>query len=175
MSEYHVIWEIDTTANSPLDAAQQAFEHAQRHDTTATVFDVIDEHGEKTRIDLQDAFDAGEKVRPDQNRGDLLATLKICLQTLEDEYPEEVYDDYPAIKMAKEAIAKAEGNQKTDNPARKNASLKQLISAIEASGGVIKCEGGLYAPVADTDWIDLGEAYIAACAELGRQPKITEE
>lgn len=49
--EYHVVWEIDVLAESPLEAAIAARE-AQRPNTSALVFDVFDEDGEKHTIDL---------------------------------------------------------------------------------------------------------------------------
>ena len=56
-----------------------------------------------------------------------------------------------------------------DDP--QEAALREFIDAIEATGGVVTTDCGLYAPVADEDWIDLGEAYVRACAALQRQPK----
>jgi hypothetical protein len=56
MANYLVQWEIDIEgASSPEDAAKQAWGHMRRPDSTANVFDVIDEAGEKVRVDLQDA------------------------------------------------------------------------------------------------------------------------
>lgn len=50
--------------------------------------------------------------------------------------------------------------------------LADLCDTIEATGGVRREASGHVAPVADPDWIDLGEAYLAACEVLGRKPKI---
>lgn len=55
----------------------------------------------------------------------------------------------------------------------KNATaqaLQEFIDAIEATGGVRATPKG-YVPVADEDWIDLGEAYMSACEAIGREPK----
>lgn len=60
------------------------------------------------------------------------------------------------------------------NPKRPSA-LDRLISAIEVTGGLIAYENGTYAPYADPDWIDLGDAYLAACEELGREPLIPND
>lgn len=57
MKEYHIIWEIDVYANSAEEAAKAARAIQERHDTMATVFDVIDESGESERIDLQEVAD----------------------------------------------------------------------------------------------------------------------
>lgn len=50
--DYHVVWEIDVVATSPEDAAEEAFKHMQRPGTTAVVFDVTDDNGRTTRVDL---------------------------------------------------------------------------------------------------------------------------
>ena len=47
-----------------------------------------------------------------------------------------------------------------------------LISTIEATGGVRLRDDGLHGPLADEDWIDLGEAYVDACAAIGRTPVV---
>ena len=52
MGEYRVIWEIDISADSPIEAAIEAQKDQTRVLTTAEVFDVFDERGEKTRVDL---------------------------------------------------------------------------------------------------------------------------
>jgi hypothetical protein len=52
------------------------------------------------------------------------------------------------------------------------AALWDLVSTIEATGGVIEDEFGNTFPEADHDWLDLGEAYLAACQALGRQPLV---
>lgn len=58
---------------------------------------------------------------------------------------------------------------------RMERALKLLIDTIEATGGVVETETGNYAPVGDPDWIDLGDAYVAACQVIGRLPKVAEE
>lgn len=52
MPDYRVTWEIDINADSPQEAAKQAWEHMQRPDSTANVFDVVDSKGNTTRVDL---------------------------------------------------------------------------------------------------------------------------
>jgi hypothetical protein len=47
-------------------------------------------------------------------------------------------------------------------------ALEDFINTIEATGGIRAFEDGTYGPEADEDWIDLGDSYIKACAELGR-------
>ena len=50
---YHVVWEIDIYARSPREAVKEAQAIQQDKNTTATVFDVMEEDGDKTvRIDL---------------------------------------------------------------------------------------------------------------------------
>ncbi len=53
----------------------------------------------------------------------------------------------------------------------KDRALKDFIEAINATGGVEFSGRGECAPVADPDWIDLGSAYLAACAAIGVSPK----
>jgi hypothetical protein len=55
------------------------------------------------------------------------------------------------------------------------AALESFIGAIEATGGVVIDHKGLACPVADPDWIDLGDAYLQACRALGREPGQTDE
>jgi hypothetical protein len=50
---YHVVWEIDIYAQSPREVAKEAQAIQQDKDSTATVFDVTEEDGDKpVRIDL---------------------------------------------------------------------------------------------------------------------------
>lgn len=53
--------------------------------------------------------------------------------------------------------------------------LKQFINTIEATGGLVKFPNGDLAPCADHDWIDLADAYVAACEALGMNPIIGED
>lgn len=46
--------------------------------------------------------------------------------------------------------------------------LEQFVEDIESTGGVLEASDGLYAPVSDPDWIDLGHTYLGACSLLGR-------
>lgn len=53
MADYAVTWEFDSIdADSPEDAARMARAAQIREGTIATVFDVTDEQGNTTRIDL---------------------------------------------------------------------------------------------------------------------------
>lgn len=56
MARYLVSWEIDIHADSPDDAARQAFAHMQRPGTSATVFDVLeyDSNGQAIRVDINE-------------------------------------------------------------------------------------------------------------------------
>lgn len=53
---YTVEWTINVEADSPREAALQAFAHMQRTGTTANVFQVYDDlgSGEPVTIDLED-------------------------------------------------------------------------------------------------------------------------
>ena len=54
------------------------------------------------------------------------------------------------------------------------AVLEELVQAIEATGGVVEDGKGCYEPVADRDWIDIGNVYVNACAALHREPMIVK-
>jgi len=51
-------------------------------------------------------------------------------------------------------------------------ALMSFVSTVESTGGVVQREDGLHYPVADEEWIDVGEAYLEACEALGRDPKV---
>ena len=52
------------------------------------------------------------------------------------------------------------------------AALWNLISTVEATGGVAEDQYGNTAPQADPDWLDLGEAYLAACTAVDHEPRV---
>jgi hypothetical protein len=52
---YRVTWEIDIDATSPKAAAKKAREYQIDPDSTATVFDVFNENGKVTRVDLMES------------------------------------------------------------------------------------------------------------------------
>ena len=62
--------------------------------------------------------------------------------------------------------------RKTKKDHLRNA-LTQFVKAIEATGGV-QMDGMHYVPVADIDWIDLGEAYVVACRALHRRAQFVD-
>lgn len=47
------------------------------------------------------------------------------------------------------------------------AALHEFVDAVTVTGGVIRNRAGLHEPAADRSWIDIGEAYVNACAVLG--------
>lgn len=49
LRQYHVVWEIEVDATSPRDAAKQA---AQIQRDSEGVFDVTNEKGKTSRVDL---------------------------------------------------------------------------------------------------------------------------
>lgn len=54
----------------------------------------------------------------------------------------------------------------------KVAALDGFVRTIEATGGVVRLPSGHHVPRIDPDWVDLGEAYLMACAAIGRQPMV---
>ena len=57
MPEYRVTWTIDLTADSPLDAAQQALIIQRDPDSWATFFVIFDVEDHKWNVDLDDMDD----------------------------------------------------------------------------------------------------------------------
>jgi hypothetical protein len=57
---------------------------------------------------------------------------------------------------------------------RKDAA-QMLIDTINATGGLLNFSNGTYAPLGDPDWIDLGEAYLAACAQKESTPMVAAD
>jgi hypothetical protein len=51
LRSYCVVWEIEVDARSPKEAAREA-RKCQEPGTTATTFDVYNEYGKCTRVDL---------------------------------------------------------------------------------------------------------------------------
>ena len=51
---FHVVWEIDVYAETPRNAALQAFLIMQEPFTTANYFEVFDQDGNKTAVDLEE-------------------------------------------------------------------------------------------------------------------------
>ncbi len=54
-----------------------------------------------------------------------------------------------------------------------SAILKEFVRDVNQTGGVQLNDEGLHAPVADEDWIDLGETHVKACDILGAKAKVT--
>jgi hypothetical protein len=54
MAEFHVTWEIDLDADDAAAAARKAWRYMRNEGSIANVFDVVDEHGHTTRVDLED-------------------------------------------------------------------------------------------------------------------------
>ncbi len=52
MPRYLVQWEIDMDEPDPVAAARVAWEHMRTRDSIANVFDVVDELGNITHVDL---------------------------------------------------------------------------------------------------------------------------
>lgn len=53
MKSYSVSWEIELDAETPQDAAREAWKIMRLTDSSANCFTVCDDEGNVTRIDLQ--------------------------------------------------------------------------------------------------------------------------
>jgi hypothetical protein len=53
-------------------------------------------------------------------------------------------------------------------------ALLAFVTTIETTGGVSTDSQGQTVPVADDEWVDLGDAYLQACRALRREPKMLE-
>lgn len=51
-------------------------------------------------------------------------------------------------------------------------ALTEFVDAVDACGGVARTRDGLHEPLGDREWVDLGEAYMNACAALGRPAQV---
>jgi hypothetical protein len=73
----------------------------------------------------------------------------------------------PAIKAPRH---RSEANRR----AAVETALLEFVDAIEVTGGVMRdpLAPERFVPVADEDWIDLGEVYLSACLALGKKPKV---
>jgi hypothetical protein len=53
--------------------------------------------------------------------------------------------------------------------------LVDLCRTVDATGGIERDHKNYPRPVADPDWVDLGEVYLSACALIGRAPKVADD
>ena len=53
-TRYHVVWEIDIDAESPREAAEEAWAIMRYQDSRANYFEVFDQDGDKTNVDLME-------------------------------------------------------------------------------------------------------------------------
>jgi hypothetical protein len=61
----------------------------------------------------------------------------------------------------------------TTPPSAPRSALVDFVETIEMSGGAVEHQDGTFAPQADPTWTDLGDSYLRACRELGREPKVS--
>ena len=62
--------------------------------------------------------------------------------------------------------------RKESDPEGLEKAVMDFVETVEATGGVIHYADDSYGPICDTDWLDLGLAYVRCCRALGRKPKI---
>lgn len=65
MQSYNVTWEIEIAADDPVEAAKVARTYQLDLSKRTTVFDVFDEEGEVTRVDLLEVDPWGSVIWPD--------------------------------------------------------------------------------------------------------------
>ena len=73
MTSYSVNWQIEIDAELPVEAARQAVEIHRDPNSTATVFDIYDEDGNYTRVDLLE-IEEEQMTRIAGDRKDLIDT-----------------------------------------------------------------------------------------------------
>ena len=61
MPHYVATWQMEIEADTPEDAARQAWGHMRREDSTANVFEIIAEDGERARVDLTELAEWNEE------------------------------------------------------------------------------------------------------------------
>jgi len=54
MPSFRIVWEVDVDADTPLEAAREAFSMMTDPESTAVVFSVTDPNGDTVTIDLDD-------------------------------------------------------------------------------------------------------------------------
>jgi hypothetical protein len=58
MTTRHIVtWKIDVYADNPTDAAKQAWESMRSINSTANYFEVFDQDGVQTNVDLSEEFE----------------------------------------------------------------------------------------------------------------------
>jgi hypothetical protein len=64
MTSYHVTWEIDLDAETPLEAARDALAIQRDSGSLATVFTVFGEDGSQSRVDIteEDDLEASDRL-----------------------------------------------------------------------------------------------------------------
>lgn len=66
------------------------------------------------------------------------------------------------------------GNMELLESRKLQRALTSMVECVSSTGGVRRCQDGRVSPVADEDWLDLGEAYLEACEVLGVEPVVEE-
>ena len=96
MTSYSVNWQIDIESESPVEAARQALKIHRDQNSTATVFDIYDEDGNYTRVDLLEIEEEQmSRIAGDQpdlietNEHAKVATAKISHWEDDPEFPAE--------------------------------------------------------------------------------------
>jgi hypothetical protein len=69
-------------------------------------------------------------------------------------------------------MGREKGHEMTEDRVREALeALREFVSDINVTGGVVENPDGTYSPAADEDWVDLGQTYMRACEALGLTPE----
>lgn len=166
MNSYRVRWEIDVEADSPREAAAEAFRLVRKPETTATVFDVTRRLGgpvtESWRVDLSDGYAKPliEPAAPDPLRAAAQRALDFMTDPGEDEFSPESGRRCDQV-TAQLRTALGDPPAKPDEGARLEAvdAARNLYASdeveIEADAGISEADGGVW--VQAWVWVPGGE------------------
>lgn len=81
----------------------------------------------------------------------------------------------PPGKLYADVVAKMVPCRAEDDDSPEIVYAEEFVEDIDSTGGIEYDRHGYPHPVADPDWIDLGETYLKAVAALGRTAKVAND